>query len=122
MTEWSKDYPHALVSRQASLGEDVEIGPGTVIHPRVRLGSRCRIGPYCIIGEAGAEIGEGVTIEAYCEIGHPAGTSDGTPVVIGGGSRIRSHSVFYEGSSFGEGLVTGHRVTVREQTRAGRGL
>lgn len=122
MTEWSERFPYAFVSRRATLGEDVEIGPGTVIHPRARIGSRCRIGPYCIIGEAGAEIGDEVTIGAYCEIGHPAAVSEGTPVVIGAGSRIRSHSVFYEGSSFGEGLVTGHRVTVRERTRVGKGF
>lgn len=122
MSEWNERFPNAFVSRQAVLGDDVEIGPGTVVHPRVRLGSRCRIGPYCVIGEAGAEIGDDVTIEGYCEIGHPAGSSDEPPVVIGAGSRIRSHSVFYAGSSFGRALVTGHRVTVRERTHAGEGL
>jgi acetyltransferase-like isoleucine patch superfamily enzyme len=30
--------------------------------------------------------------------------------------------VFYEGSTFGPGLRTGHRVTVRERLTAGRGL
>ena len=66
MSEWNERFPNAFVSRQAVLGDDVEIGPGTVVHPRVRLGSRCRIGPYCVIGEAGAEIGDDVTIEGYC--------------------------------------------------------
>lgn len=42
--------------------------------------------------------------------------------MIGKSSVIRSHSVFYEGSQFGDKLVTGHRVTVREKTRAGTGF
>ena len=41
-------------------------------------------------------------------------------LVIGKNSHIRSHSIFYEGSVFGENLTTGHRVTVREKTKAGR--
>jgi acetyltransferase-like isoleucine patch superfamily enzyme len=48
--------------------------------------------------------------------------SEGQLLRIGKNSLIRSHSVFYEGSSFGEGLVTGHRVTVREKTNAGKGF
>ena len=35
---------------------------------------------------------------------------------------IRSHSVFYQGSTFGSRLATGHRVTVREKTQAGENL
>jgi acetyltransferase-like isoleucine patch superfamily enzyme len=42
--------------------------------------------------------------------------------VIGAGALVRSHSIFYEGSTFGERLVTGHRVTVREGTEAGVNL
>jgi len=58
-------------------------------------------------------------VEAYCELGHPSKLSDGTPLRIGANSLIRSYSMFYEGSSFGESLVTGHHVTVRELTHAG---
>ena len=35
---------------------------------------------------------------------------------------IRSHSIFYAGSTFGSRLMTGHRVTVREGTIAGENL
>ncbi|WP_248289564.1 acyltransferase [Thalassotalea sp. Y01] len=48
--------------------------------------------------------------------------SDSSPLVISNNSYIRSHSVFYASSSFGEGLITGHRVTVRELTNAGKNL
>lgn len=59
---------------------------------------------------------------AYCELGLPTPLGDGSPLHLGNGSYIRSHSVFYESSTFGSGLVTGHRVTVREKTIAGVGF
>jgi acetyltransferase-like isoleucine patch superfamily enzyme len=76
------------------------------------------IGPFCLIHD-NVEIGNHSTIEAYCELGHPSRLSDGSPLRIGPDSLIRSYSMFYEGSSFGASLVTGHHVTVRELTRAG---
>lgn len=97
-------HPTAIVHPQARLGADVVIGPFTVIHERVQLA-------------------EGVVIGAHCEIGHPAhDRAHGGILRIGKQSLIRSHSVFYEGSNFGDHLVTGHRVSVREQTHAGPGL
>lgn len=122
MSEWNPAFDGARVSADAEIGEDVEIGVGTVVYPGVRLGDRCRIGPYCLIGEKPVVLGDDVTVGAYCELGHPAGQTDRAPLKIGNGSHIRSHSVFYEGSVFGEQLVTGHRVTVREGTKAGAGL
>jgi acetyltransferase-like isoleucine patch superfamily enzyme len=96
-------HPSAIVSPDARLGANVEIGPFTIIHGNVR-------------------IGDGVVIGGHCEIGHPSPLAEGRPLVIGAGSLIRSHSVFYEGSTFGERLTTGHRVTVREGTIAGKNL
>jgi acetyltransferase-like isoleucine patch superfamily enzyme len=122
MCERNPSFPDAFVSADAEIGTAVEIGPGTVIRAGVRIGDHSRIGPYSVIGDAPVVIGRDVIIEGYCDIGHPAVVSDGTPLVIGDGSHIRSHSVFYEGSVFGEALVTGHRVTVRERTNAGNGF
>jgi acetyltransferase-like isoleucine patch superfamily enzyme len=85
------------------LGVNVSVGPFTVIHDDVI-------------------VGEGTVIEGHCEIGHPAPLAQGLPLVIGNKSLIRSHSIFYQGSTFGDGLVTGHRVTVREKTTAGHGF
>lgn len=93
----------AIVSPKAKIGENVKIGAFTIIHDNVELGDDTEIG-------------------AYCEIGYPCNRVAGQPLIIGSGSTIRSHSVFYEGSTFGNGLVTGHRVTVREGTQAGLNL
>ncbi len=95
-------HPTAIVDGAATLGSNVTIGPYTIIHKNVSIGDGTRIG-------------------SHCEIGYPASNpAHGGILAIGKNSHIRSHSVFYEGSSFGENLVTGHRVTVREQTLAGQ--
>src|SRR5262249_42641272 len=67
-------------------------------------------------------IGDNAVIGSHCEIGVPTSLAEGQPLIIGAGAQIRSHSVFYEGSTFGDNLVTGHRVTVRERTIAGADL
>ena len=96
----SNIHASAIVDPSAILAEGVEVGPFTIIHGNVRIGPGTRIG-------------------SHCELGVATPLSDGSPLQIGSGSVIRSHSIFYEGSSFGDGLVTGHRVTVREGVRAG---
>lgn len=95
-------HPTAIVDRSATIGSNVTIGPFTIIHENVFVDEGTFVGSHCELG---------------CAASNPA---HGGPLLIGKNSHIRSHSVFYEGSSFGENLTTGHRVTVREQTRAGR--
>ena len=92
----------AIVSSEAKLGKNVSVGPFSIIHDN------------CFIGDNSV-------IESYCEIGYPT-SNNRNPLVIGTDSLVRSHSVFYQGSTFGDHLVTGHRVTVREGTAAGVNL
>lgn len=96
-------HPLALVSSLATLGNNVKIGAFTIIHDDVI-------------------IGENSIIESHCIMGHPTPLADGKPLKIGSGAHIRSHSIFYQGSQFGNQLITGHRVTVREETFAGENL
>lgn len=96
-------HPSAIISKHARIGRDVKIGPFSIVYDN-------------------AHIGDGTVIDGYCEIGYPTPLAEGRPLVIGANSTIRSHSVFYEGSTFGDRLVTGHRVTVRENTVAGANL
>ena len=93
----------AIVDPLANISDNVEIGPFSIIHANVVLAGGSKIG-------------------AYCELGIASSLSKGTPLIIEKDSIIRSHSVFYESSRFGEKLVTGHRVTVRENTIAGKNL
>ncbi len=96
-------HPSSYVSPEAQLGDDIEVGPFSIIHANVIMGNRVKVG-------------------AYCELGISTHLGDGTPLIIGDDSLIRSHSVFYESSSFGPNLNTGHHVTVREKTIAGAGF
>jgi acetyltransferase-like isoleucine patch superfamily enzyme len=90
----------ALVDPGARIGEGVEVGPFSIIH-------------------ADVELGPGSVVGSHCELGHPAAAGDVGPLRIGAGALIRSHSVLYAGSTFGEALQTGHRVTLREGIQAG---
>jgi len=96
-------HASSYVSPKAKLGDDVEVGPFSIIHENVVLGNRIKVG-------------------AYCELGIATPLGDGTPLILRDDSLIRSHSVFYESSSFGPGLTTGHHVTVREKTISGAGF
>ena len=88
---------------------------------RARIGRGSKISPTAEIYD-NVVIGNNVTIEGHCVIGYPTPLAGGRPLVIGDDSHIRTHSIFYEGSTLGPGLVTGHRVTVRELFVAGRNL
>ncbi len=102
MKSSSDVHPTALVSTKAQLGRHVTVGPFTVVHDNV-------------------VIGDGSTIGGHCEIGVPAHhAGEGGPLEVGSGSMVRSHSVLYENSTIGPGLVTGHRVTIRERAIIGR--
>lgn len=99
----------------------INIHPTAIVSPKAKVGIDVKIGAFCIIYD-NVDIGDNTVIEPYCEIGVANNLSDGEVLKIGKNSHIRSHSVFYEASHFGEQLVTGHRVTVREKTIAGKNL
>lgn len=96
-------HPTAIVSNKAKLGENISIGAFSIVYDDV-------------------VIGDNSVIESNCEIGYPTKLADGAPLIFGKNTLVRSHSVFYQGSTFGDNLVTGHRVTVREFTKAGRNM
>ena len=91
-------HPTAIVHDDAKLADDVEIGPWSLVGPAVSIGRSTRIGAHCSLGE-----------------GAPG------PLHLGASSLIRSHTVIYSGSEFGEGLETGHHVVLREGLIVGRG-
>lgn len=98
-----------------------DIHSTAIVDPKAKIGTDVHIGAFSIVN-ANVELGDGCNIGAYCEIGVETPLSDGGPLILGKNSLIRSHSVFYESSVFGDGLITGHRVTVREKTMAGNNL
>jgi UDP-3-O-[3-hydroxymyristoyl] glucosamine N-acyltransferase len=89
--------------------------------PGAEIAAGCRFGAFRIIGSV-ARIAAETEIGSHCEVGVEAGTLPSAPLYIAEHSVIRSGSIFYQSSTFGPGLMTGHRVTVREGTIAGDGL
>ncbi|GAA4373012.1 N-acetyltransferase [Hymenobacter koreensis] len=90
----------------------------------VQLGTNVRIGDNCIIYD-NVQIGDNSIITNDCVIGEPTGryyhdeNYINPATIIGANSMIRSHAIIYAGSVFGEGLMTGHRITVREGANFG---
>lgn len=116
-SSWVRGYLEKRAERDSAV---LSIHPTAIIHKDAKVGSSVIISPYTIIHK-NVVIGDGTFIGSHCEIGHPTHNPvDKGALFIGKNSHIRSHSVFYEGSTFGDNLVTGHRVTVREKTKAGR--
>lgn len=74
------------------------IHPTAIIHGNVQLDPTVEIEPYCIIG------------------------SDHGPLYLGKGSIVRSHSIIEGGSTYGDGLETGHNVLLRAGNHAGLNL
>ena len=99
----SNIHSTAIISPKAIIGKNVTIGANTIIYDHVSIADNTVIG-------------------AFCELGVQNHLSGGEILHIGANSNIRSHSIFYEGSTFADGLVTGHRVTVREKVFAGKNL
>ena len=119
-TDSSSWVKGSLSKRAESDASVLSVHPTAIVHKDAVIGSGVVIGAYTIVHK-NVCIGDGSVIGSHCEIGCPAHhSSDGGTLIIGKNSYIRSHSIFYEGSSFGDNLVTGHRVTVREKTKAGR--
>lgn len=95
-------HPTAIVDSSAVIGENVSIGAYCIIGPRVYIGDNTSVGAFSVLGHTGSL------------------TLKDRSLRIGSNSVIRSHSILYEGSTFGDGLSTGNRVTIREATKAGK--
>lgn len=96
-------HPTAIVSSKSTIGKNVSVGAFSIIHDDVILD-------------------DDTVIESHCELGISNSLCSGKPLVIGRSSLIRSHSVLYADSVFGDEFITGHRVTVREKVNAGKGF
>lgn len=98
----------------------VKIHQTAIVNDKAILGANISIGAYAII-EQNVIIGENSVIEPHCHIGYKSHTDNfSTKLILGKNSLVRSKSILYESSVFGDFLVTGHNVVVRENTIAGK--
>lgn len=94
-------------SKSAIIGANVRIGRNTIIHDNVEIKDNTVICENCIIGEPNAE--------SYINDNYV------NPVtVIGANSLIRSGSIIYSGSVFGDYFITGNMVSIREKSSFGK--
>lgn len=96
------------ISPTARIGKGVKIGDNTIIYDNVVIGDNTIICNDCVIGEP---------LNDYYK--HPD-TYNNPKTVIGANSLIRSHCIIYADNRLGDGLQTGHRITVRERTVMGK--
>jgi len=96
----------ALIHDDVNLAENVIIGHGTIIYPNVTIGENSIIEPYCIIGQPPKNYYHDSNFEF-------------SKTIIGKDSVVRTHSVIYAGSSFGDALQTGHHVLILPETTIG---
>lgn len=96
-----------FISTKAKIHEDVKIGDGTVIYDNVEIDKGTIVANNCIIGEPS---------NSY----YKNDSYENRPTYIGKNSLIRSHTIIYEDNVFGDGLITGHRATIREKSRFGK--
>lgn len=93
-------HSSAIVSSKAVIGKNVSIGPFSIIHDNVQIGDNTEVG-------------------SHCELGIYTKLAKEQDLIIGNDSVIRSHSVFYIGSTIGNNLQTGHYISIRENSVLG---
>lgn len=94
----------AKISSKADIGKNVQIAETAIIEDNVSIGDNSIIGHYCIIGARAKS------------------DFSGRRLTIGASSNIRSHTIIYEGSTFGPRLMVGHSCMIREGITAGTNL
>jgi len=94
---------NVFISATAEIGKNVKIGDNSVIYDNVIIGDNSVIANNCIVGEP---LNDYYYNEDYT---NPL-------TIIGKNALIRSHTILYAGSKFGDSFSTGHRVTIRENT------
>lgn len=93
-------HPTAIVSPDADVADDVEIGPFCLVEDGVRIGRGCRITSHSII-QRGTEMGSNNMLDVGVVIGgRPQHLGAGEQVgrtLIGNGNRFREYSTVHHG-------------------------
>jgi len=106
-------HPTAQVAADATIGDDVEIGPYSVIGPRVRLARGTHVGAHVVI-EGDTHIGEGCHIFPFAVLGtlpqdKKLPTEEDAIVGrlrVGARNTIREHVTIHGGTPYGSGETT----------------
>jgi len=95
-------HPTAIISPEAKLAEDVEIGPYSIIGPDVEIGKGTVVGPHAVI-EGPTRIGTGCRIFQFASIGAPPQDlkfkGERCEVIIGNNNTIREFVTIHRATS-----------------------
>lgn len=101
-------HPTAIVSPEARLADDVEVGPYTIIGPRVTIGPGTKVGAHVVI-DGNTTIGSGNRIFQFASIGAVPQDlkyrGEDSALVIGDRNTIREFATLHIGTEAG-GMVT----------------
>ncbi len=106
------------------ISKPLDIGEGTLIEAGASIGENVSLGRYVRIF-SGAIIESNCIIEDFASIGYHRTTRiyddsvDLKKTVIGAGTLVRSHSVIYAGCKIGDKCSISHHVVLREGTTIG---
>jgi UDP-3-O-[3-hydroxymyristoyl] glucosamine N-acyltransferase len=115
----------AHVSADASLADDVALGPGAVVHSRVTIGPGSVIGAGAVL-HAGTALGERCLVEDNAVLGkrprlRPGSSARGDigDLVVADEVTICTGAVVYAGARIGAGSIIGDQAHVRERSVIG---
>lgn len=113
------------ISNKARIGKNVQISDGVIIEDDVEIGDDSFI-DYGVIIRKNVKIGQNAFIGARCILGefsvgfiNDRANYKQEELRIGNNAVIRSETIIYAGSTIGNNLQTGHRVTIRERAKIG---
>lgn len=99
---------NVVIEKNCVVGDNVQIGHNTVLHENTHIGKSSFIGDHVVLGERLMSFYKNP--EEYVN----------PKLEIGPKSIIRSGTVLYAGSRFGENFETGPKVIVREKSSFGK--
>lgn len=103
-----KVHETAIVSLDAKIADDVEIGAYSIIGPKVSIGAGCIIGPHVVI-TGNTTIGENNRFFQFSSIGEQPQdkkfAGEDTKLVIGNNNTVREFCTFNVGTNQGGGVT-----------------
>lgn len=103
-----KIHPTAIISPEAQIAEDVEIGAYSIIGPDVHIGKQTVVGPHVVI-ETHTDIGERCHIYQFAAIGAAPQDlkfkGEKTRVIIGNDNTIREFVTIHRATAAGTGTT-----------------
>ncbi|MFH1080920.1 MAG: acyl-ACP--UDP-N-acetylglucosamine O-acyltransferase [Pseudomonadota bacterium] len=103
-----KIHPTAIVSPEAEIAEDVDVGAYSIIGPDVHIGKQTVVGPHVVI-EAQTDIGERCRIYQFAAIGAAPQDlkfkGEKTRVIIGNDNTIREFVTIHRATAADNGMT-----------------